>query len=387
MSISLSEIFLFLAAAQGFFLTLFIFQKYSKIYAARFVGVLIFLYSITVTGMLVNDLNYAVQIQELYAGFLALPFVIGPLQYFFALTLSNPDRRFRKKDILHFAPAILLFAFLPTYVFFSGITFVESKETLQGVIPAHFIILNWIILVHATTYSLLTLAKLRFHARRIKNLFSSVEKVQLRWLLDISYFALVVVGVFCIENILMSFSINLTNYYTASSIMVAIYVYTLGYLGLLKMDVFLDPNINQSITQLPANEDIIDGQTKYQKSGLSEKKANEYLDQLLELMQERKPYHDNSLTLNQLAKSLNMTPHNLSEVLNAKVGQNFFDFINSYRVEEVKKALADKNKRNLTLLAIAFDAGFNSKTAFNTIFKKLTGATPSEFRQSAVNNL
>ena len=87
-------------------------------------------------------------------------------------------------------------------------------------------------------------------------------------------------------------------------------------------------------------------------------------------MKNKSPYIDSNLTLNKLAKILDITAHNLSEVINLHMKQNFFDFVNKYRVEKVKRDLVDPEKKHLTFLAIAFDAGFNSKSSFNVIFKK-----------------
>ncbi|NOY60505.1 MAG: helix-turn-helix transcriptional regulator, partial [Calditrichaeota bacterium] len=99
--------------------------------------------------------------------------------------------------------------------------------------------------------------------------------------------------------------------------------------------------------------------------------------------QTQKPYLISDLTLPQLANMLHISAHNLSEILNTYMQKNFFDFINHYRVEEVKNKLSDPKTQHLNILAIAFDAGFNSKTSFNTIFKKYTGQTPSQFRHNA----
>ena len=122
---------------------------------------------------------------------------------------------------------------------------------------------------------------------------------------------------------------------------------------------------------------------KYGKSGLSDERARQIEKELILLMNREKPFLNSNLTLNQLSDILSVTPHNLSEVINTRLKQNFFDFINTYRIEQVKTDLKNPDKMHLKVLAIAYDAGFNSKTAFNTIFKKTTGKTPSQYRQTS----
>jgi len=195
-----------------------------------------------------------------------------------------------------------------------------------------------------------------------------------------------------IENVLLLAGINLSNYFSLSSVLTAVYVYALGYLGLSKSEIFAEPKIVDSISHLAelSEQSRLENAApespgqKYEKSGLSEEKAKAYLQQLLELMEKRQPYTNSELTLNQLAEMLSISSHNLSEIINTQMQQNFFDFVNAYRLEKVKKDLADPAKRHLTLLAIAFDAGFNSKSSFNLIFKKQTNLTPSEYRREAM---
>ena len=92
-----------------------------------------------------------------------------------------------------------------------------------------------------------------------------------------------------------------------------------------------------------------------------------------------KPYSNPNLTINELASKLKMQPYLLSKVINDGFNKNFFDFINYYRVEELKKRLEDPRFKHYTLLSQAFEVGFNSKTAFNRAFKKITRQTPSEY--------
>jgi AraC-like DNA-binding protein len=99
-------------------------------------------------------------------------------------------------------------------------------------------------------------------------------------------------------------------------------------------------------------------------------------------MDAEQPWKDSELTLPQLAERIGSTPHKLSEVLNAQIGQTFYDFVNGYRVREVQRRIKEGEARRLKILALALDAGFASKSTFNQVFKKHTNLTPSDFRQT-----
>ena len=96
-------------------------------------------------------------------------------------------------------------------------------------------------------------------------------------------------------------------------------------------------------------------------------------------MDKKKPYLEEGLTLTGLAQQLNMTRNQLSSLINSNTGDNFYKFINKYRVEEIKKIFSDPGKNNYTILAMAYEAGFPSKSSFHKIFKELTGLTPTEY--------
>ena len=98
------------------------------------------------------------------------------------------------------------------------------------------------------------------------------------------------------------------------------------------------------------------------------------------LFEKEKIYRDEFLSLNSLAERLNIPPHQLSWIMNYKIGKSFFDLLNHYRIEDVKKRLTDFQEHNKTILEIAYSSGFNTKSAFNKTFKILTGKTPREYR-------
>ena len=112
---------------------------------------------------------------------------------------------------------------------------------------------------------------------------------------------------------------------------------------------------------------------------LDEKQLESYTNRLLEYMATEKPYRDAGLSLRQLAQQLGLSANQLSLVINEGQGKNFNHFVNHYRVEEFKQLAKDPNRSHLTIVGLAFECGFNSKTVFNTYFKQHTGLTPSAF--------
>ena len=98
-------------------------------------------------------------------------------------------------------------------------------------------------------------------------------------------------------------------------------------------------------------------------------------------MDKEKPYRETGLTLPMLAHMIQVSPHHLSQVINEKLNKSFFDFVNEYRVDDAKKAMTGPDAGRFSILGIAMDAGFNSKSAFYTAFKKHTGITPSRFKE------
>jgi AraC-like DNA-binding protein len=130
-------------------------------------------------------------------------------------------------------------------------------------------------------------------------------------------------------------------------------------------------HVEPSITRTPG----------YKNSSLTEEDFAKYKALLLHHMTTEKPYLNNELSQSDLANELGISSHHLSEILNSGFNQNFYNFINSYRVLEAQKLMDNDTTKEFKILAFAFDAGFKSKTSFNRVFKNHTGLTPSEYRK------
>lgn len=98
-------------------------------------------------------------------------------------------------------------------------------------------------------------------------------------------------------------------------------------------------------------------------------------------MRHEKPFLEPELTLSDLSERCGIPVHYLSQILNENLNRNFYNFINSYRIEEAKRMLSDPEERNLTILEVLYTVGFNSKSVFNTAFKRFAGMTPTDFKK------
>ncbi|MEM8506736.1 MAG: AraC family transcriptional regulator [Bacteroidota bacterium] len=130
---------------------------------------------------------------------------------------------------------------------------------------------------------------------------------------------------------------------------------------------------------LPKSDD-----SKYKTSGLAPETIEAHKNRLLQLMTEEKLFRNNNLTVNDVAKRMNIPRQHLSEILNVYLKTGFQDFLNKYRVEEFVECLRSNKYKNYTIMGIANEVGFSSKSSFNTTFKKLKGMTPSQYKKQLV---
>ena len=156
------------------------------------------------------------------------------------------------------------------------------------------------------------------------------------------------------------------------------------YTGLRSPELF-----KNSETTLPPVKDLLkmaeqdsDTETKGQAPEIANVEKANTLERLKGFMAEHEPYLDASLSLYDLSKQIEIPTRDLSLLINHHLNKHFFDFVNEYRIEKAKKILTDPGKKEFTVLEILYDVGFNSKSSFNTAFKKHTGYTPTEYRKS-----
>lgn len=311
------------------------------------------------------------------SGIMALFLLHGPFLYLYVSALTGGHRRFYYKRLVHAFPFVAFVLYLtiasqfPDYA--KGIR-VDHVAAPVAEPPILFLVFLILTAVSGPVYFFLSYKK--FKRSKATSLDFSSKDINLDWLGTlISIFGIVwtlLILVAVTHHLFHLFSIE----FCTNGLFLSLtgFIIAIGYFGLKQKAVFLGSS----------SEDLLEPEnaTKYGSSKMEDAELKTCYNKVLVFMAQHKPYLDPDLTLPKLAEDLQVPPHHLSQVINEMHGSNFFDFINHFRVEDVKLKIQDPNFEHFTLLGIAFESGFNSKSAFNRVFKKISGTTPSAFKKS-----
>lgn len=309
-------------------------------------------------------------------------FLYGPLLFFFIKDYISDESHLKLKYLWHFIPFLVnhIYNFFALYFLSGSEKIAELNEITSGKPDAATGILLLLRSLSPLVYSIWSLWVLKRHRKDIKNLFSfSSTQLKLEWLwyLTISMF-LVSISAMSLNIIIVFFDVaDWVQLRMIIFVIASFWVFFLGYYSVRKTPFYRSyPVEYASIRNAEKKEDK---SAKYEKTKLKTADIPVMKQKLLDHLAQEKPYLNSNLTIAQLAAPLDIPAYQLSQLINEHFGQTFFELINTYRVEELKKRLLDEQYKNLTLLGIAMECGFNSKASFNRIFKQLTGQTPSQY--------
>ena len=301
----------------------------------------------------------------LFLAFFTLDFLMGPLIYFYTKSISFRDFSFKKKDWLHLLP-VMVFEFYLIFSILLKQTNGVSRSFIWWEITMALLISHTLLVIYACK----SVGVLRRFTAAIKNVYSNIEKISLSWLRFVLFgFGVIwlMIIVNCLVRIFWKTPIpHLNDIISAANFVVSIIII---YYGLTQPKLFTE----------------IESQCKYMGSTLTSENAQLYANRLKEYMNTEKPHLTPSLTINKLSEKLAIPAKHLSQLVNEKFQQNFFDFVNGYRIEEAKRHLATRSRRNLNISQIIYEVGFNSKAAFNRAFSKQVGMSPKEFKKQTQN--
>ncbi len=316
-----------------------------------------------------------------------MPLLFGPLLYLYARYATDADRPMRWRDAWHLAPAGAVIAWsLPVYLLPAAEKVALFESMRRGVTPPNVALLlsvsGWLKLVSGAAYTMVTVRLTRSHRRAIRQQYSTLDRITLDWLLT-----LVVAG-----GIVWSVAIGARFIEPAGlipsgtgdqliALLMVVATYAIGYRGLQQSAVVPLATATPAEASAPLGaEEPPRLEEASGRSSLSTGMASAIEQRLRTTMRDAEPWRDATLTLGDLAQRVGTTTHKLSEVLNTRVQQSFHDYVNGFRVHEVQRQLARPESASRTLLAIAQDAGFASKSTFNAVFRRVVGMSPSQWR-------
>lgn len=367
----LLSILILLGISHGVFLSLvFFFYPKGNRRANRIMAMMILSFCISIIYGILMDTNLYLRIPHLLRVGYPFQLLFGPLLLAYTREQTRSKQNFQWKELIHYLPFLLVVGLLIPYYMESGqekIYLVTHPDEINTLLPLWFI--NVLIQIQLWTYLTLIFFKLRRHEQHLKEYFSNTEGKNLKWIKDIfiqlaAVFILIVI-VLVLKAVMAESYHGYFSFIDSRIIplLVSMVLYVAGYRALTQPEIFL-----------PEEE-----KSPRKSSSSMEERVLEYIEQ-------EKPYLQPELTLPELAEQLNLTRNQLSAMINQGTGQNFFDFINGYRIDKVKADLLNPEKDRFTILALALDGGFNSKATFNKAFKEQTGMTPSQFKKTQRNS-
>ena len=290
------------------------------------------------------------------------------LVWFYVLSLTNSHWKLTRKDLIFFIPTAV-------YLVFRFTIFFQSESWKGWFDKAYYRpVAGPFVFATEFAWSVLLLYWSISHYRKYRNWldenFSDTEKIKFDWLRNFLYTFSAILLLGALFDFTNSFLFRLSYIqYSYFEIVLALSTYYLAVAGYLRSKT-IDLNFS----------DVSAKPTESRRSLLSDRELERLKEKLKAVMRDERPYLEPTITLTDLTRIVGVNSNVLSRAINQGFDKNFNDFINEYRINEVKSKLRDAN--DATLLGIAFDSGFNSKATFNRAFKKFTGVSPKEFQDN-----
>ncbi len=313
-----------------------------------------------------NGVNFKWEsLQHIDDGFFLL---YGPIIYFYAQGVIFRDFKLSGRNLVHLMPYLMLTIAILSFKNLTPPS--TSEEIIKNDMPWQYYLVSALMFAHFFVYLGFTYQTLWKYRLIIKNKYSQIDQINLDWL----SFSLNTFGLVTIVSLIQNFIALTENIFVFMVTLVLLLIFIFYFVIKVILKALRQPEIFAGIAQNETN--------KYLGSNLTPEQIAAYKQQLLVLLSSEKPYLNPQVSLTDLSEKLAVSTKHLSQVINQSFNKSFFDFINSYRIQEVQQILKESTDDKLTVLEAMYEAGFNSKSSFNTAFKKETGQTPTEFRKN-----
>lgn len=362
-------LFFFSAGVIGVFLSILVnLRKNGDVQANLLISLFVFFHSVFLIHLCLffSKFNFRLP-HSLYAS-TSFSFLYGPLLYFYFVRITK-KYVFKLRDLLHLVPSVLLFLyFLPIYIS-------TEEEKMHLMFNRDQILHSTLVtIVLLKSLSLVVYSYLVFRVyQESKEKEEKPHKAIVSWqrnmmLLNIAFTVAYIIYGIALMNIVM---VDILIY--PQIVLMAVIILYAGYTAYVQPRVFSKKYLF----------DKVFSDTKYIKSGLTEGFSKELKDALIKAFEEDKVFKQSDISLIKLSEHIGTSRHHLSQVINEHFQMNFFALVNRYRVYEAMEILKNDVNRNLNIIDVAYDVGFNNKVTFNKAFKAETQMTPSEFVKNA----
>ncbi len=380
-ALNLQAILTILGAAQAvLFAGALLGTKRGNSHANRVLAALLLSISVLLTWGILSHTRYMLRVPHLAQLHVPFQFLIGPLVFFYVRALLGNRSGLNRRDLWHFISALICLLYLTPFYFQSSEYKLNYLLAAYRSYPTAWHVRTILLMAQALVYLIIIIVSIPMLRGGKKDAkAANVDPSDLFW-------ARVWVGIFTVIWLAGVFRYAF-DYSVQTNLVVplffSVFIYVAVYQRLRRPESLVKlEGEGEAAANAPADNTAT---KKYEKSTLTKDRADRYVRRLVETMEKEKLYLDSDLTLQKLAQRLSIHPHHLSQIINERLNQNFFDFINSYRIEEAKKRLIDPGEKHFSIIAIAGEVGFNSKSAFNSVFKKYVNMTPSEWRKTFSN--
>lgn len=377
MPVQINIFLLLFGGLQGVLFSLFLLRK--KLHRGGYIFLLLYLtvllLQLTLKVMSKGWLMDNWLVLYFYSQF--LPLLYGPLAYLSVKYLLNHNR-FNLKDLWHFFPACLVFTSM-LLVHFN--IYVKAGQWLIFNPDFRLVILSVsLLLYHWMAYQIW-----RQNNSAIKQYFSNTRQLQLNWLRQFITISLITGIVVVAALYLLYMNYPNGHEYRYGFLVLTIIIYWFSYTALTKPTVFSAikglGNENSTPSYPTGLLRIYHSTPRYTNSGLSNEQVENICHSLESIVKKEKLYLQPDLTITEVSVKLQCSRHHLSQVLNDHLKKSYYDYINQLRVEEAKQILSNPAFHKEKIATIAYEAGFNSLSTFNEVFRKVTGQTPSQYRK------
>jgi AraC-like DNA-binding protein len=361
-------LFFFATALIGIFLSVVInLRKKGDSQGNLMMGLFIFFHSCFIIHlcMYISKINFGYP-HSLYLS-TSFSFLYGPLLYFYYRRVTE-KYVMKKTDLLHLVPSLILVIYLfPTY----SLPAQEKLHLLFNRNEILYPLMTSIIVIKYMSLGIYAFLVYKLYKKKLEKRRNEMGSQAVKWqrnlmVLNSLYVVFYIVYSFALLNNIMTHILIYPQIFLMSCI-----ILYLGYIAYAQPSVFSKKLLFGKLTL-----------EKYQKSGLTDSFSLELKDQLLLLFVEEKIYKQSNISLGVLAQRLGTTRHNVSQVINEHFDLNFFHLVNKYRIEEAKEILKNDQNKNMNIIDVAYDVGFNNKVTFNKAFKAQTNMTPSLYLRS-----